>query len=251
MSTSISATLPPQTSSATEGFPDEGTTRSFSSPHRGGGSISETLIGLTASTAQRPNAQIKLITSIERLVDSVARLIEAFTSYRGSSSQQPTTPAKPSTPRSGCGPAPTPNQSWTGTIPSSAPSGSDTKICPPCCQGATDQQPSASTPVNLGSALTKGGGFLWKPVSDKNGDLVVLLPKKLTGKVHEVRVLSPDGKTTLSTGKYSGVGNGNREHFRFSEPGSSYPDGSIVLIQLNDGTTRHIKIKETSKRVER
>jgi hypothetical protein len=105
--------------------------------------------------------------------------------------------------------------------------------------------------VNLGSALTKGGGFLWKPVSDKNGDLVVLLPKKLTGKVHEVRVLSPDGKTTLSTGKYSGVGNGNREHFRFSEPGSSYPDGSIVLIQLNDGTTRHIKIKETSKRVER
>lgn len=251
MSTSISSTLPPQTLSARDGFPDDGTTRSFSSPRRDGGSISDTLIGLTASTLQRPSAQIKLITSIERLVDSVARLIEAFTSYRGDTSQQPRTPARPSTRPSVCGPITTPNQPWMGSIPSSAPSGSDTKICPPCCQGAAEQPPSASTPSNLGSALTKGGGFLWKPVSDKNGDLVVLLPKKLTGQVHEVRVLSPDGKKTLATGKYSGIGNGNREHFRFSQPGSSYPDGSFVLIQLNDGTTRHIKIRETSKRVER
>lgn len=250
MSTSISATLPPQTLSASEGFPDEGTTRSFSSSRRGGGSISDTLIGLTASSAQRPSAQIKLITSIERLVDSVARLIEAFTSYRGNTSQQPTSSTRPSKPPSGCGPT-TPNQSWTGTIPTPTPSGGDPKICPPCCQGAADQQPSSSTPLHLGSALTKGGGFLWKPVSDKNGDLVVLLPKKVTGKVDEVRVLSPDGKKTLATGKYSGIGNGNREHFRFSQPGSSYPDGSIVLIQLTDGTTRHVKIKETSKRVER
>jgi hypothetical protein len=114
------------------------------------------------------------------------------------------------------------------------------------------EQPAPETPrYDLGSALGKTGGFLWKPVSDKNGDLVVLLPKRLTGKVQEVRVLSPDGKKNLGKGKYSGIGNGDREHFRFSKSGSGYPDGSIVYIKLEDGTTRHIKISDTSKRIER
>jgi hypothetical protein len=111
--------------------------------------------------------------------------------------------------------------------------------------------PSPPSPYDLGSLLAKTGGFLWKPTSDKNGDLVVLLPKKLTGKVQEVRVLSPDGKKTLGKGKYSGVGNGDREHFRFSKPGSAYPDGALVYIKLDDGTTRHVTIKDTSKRLER
>ena len=109
-------------------------------------------------------------------------------------------------------------------------------------------QPSA---FDIGTALGKVGGFLWKPVSDKNGDLVVLLPKKLTGKVEEVRILSPDGKRTLGKGKYSGIGNGDREHFRFSKPGSGYPDGAIVYIKLDNGSTRHVKIGDTSRRIER
>jgi hypothetical protein len=114
------------------------------------------------------------------------------------------------------------------------------------------QQPVAQpSPFELGRALGKMGGFLWKPVSDKNGDLVVLLPKQLTGRVQEVRVLSADGKKSLGKGKYSGIGNGDREHFRFSKSGGSYPDGAIVLIKLEDGSTRHVKISDTSKRLER
>lgn len=249
MSTSISSstTLTPQTLSASDRLPGEGSTKAFCAPKRGSDLIGDTLMDLTRAMPRRPNAQTALISSIERLVDSVARLIEAFTSYRGTTPQGPSRPEKPSE----CGRPPTPNRSEPGNMPKPPVSGSDPKFCIPCCPGSADQPRPGSTTPNLGQALTRGGGFLWKPVSDKNGDLVVLLPKNMTSKVQEVRVLSADGKTTLETGRYSGIGNGNREHFRFSQPGSSYPDGSIVLIQLNDGTTRHIKIKETSKRVER
>ena len=251
MTTSISATLPPHPWSTSDRSADQGTTKAFCAPKRGSDSIADTLWDLTRSTAQRPNSQTRLITSIERLVDSVARLIEAFASYRGTTPQGPSRPERPSPKPAECGRPPTPNQSEPGIMPKPPLSGSDPKFCIPCCPGSADKPRPGSTTPNLGQALTRGGGFLWKPVSDKNGDLVVLLPKNMTSKVQEVRVLSADGKTTLETGRYSGIGNGNREHFRFSQPGSSYPDGSIVLIKLNDGTTRHTKIKETSKRVER
>jgi hypothetical protein len=121
----------------------------------------------------------------------------------------------------------------------------------PSTEQVTESSTTRTSPFDLGSLLPKGGGFLWKPTSDKNGDLVILLPKKLTGKAQEVRVLSPDGKKTLGKGRYSGVGNGDREHFRFSKPGSAYPDKAIVYIKLEDGTTRHLRINDTSRRIER
>lgn len=106
-------------------------------------------------------------------------------------------------------------------------------------------------PIEKGSALGRSAGFLWKPESDKNRKLAILLPPNLAGKVAEVIVLSPDGKRTLQRGKYSGVGNGAREHYRFSKAGSEFPDGSIVVIKLKNGTTKHMVIKETSARLEK
>ena len=106
-------------------------------------------------------------------------------------------------------------------------------------------------PIEQGSALDRSAGFLWKPESDKNQKLAILLPPNLAGKVAEVIVLSPDGKRTLQRGKYSGVGNGAREHYRFSKAGSEFPDGSIVVIKLKNGTTKHMVIKETSARLEK
>ena len=105
--------------------------------------------------------------------------------------------------------------------------------------------------IEQGSALDRSAGFLWKPQSDKNQKLAILLPPNLAGKVAEVIVLSPDGKRTLQRGKYSGVGNGAREHYRFSKAGSEFPDGSIVVIKLKNGTTKHMVIKETSARLEK
>ena len=106
-------------------------------------------------------------------------------------------------------------------------------------------------PIDPGTSLNRNAGFLWKPESDKNQKLAILLPPNLAGKVAEVIVLSPDGKRTLQRGKYSGVGNGAREHYRFSKAGSEFPDGSIVVIKLKDGTTKHMVIKETSARLEK
>jgi hypothetical protein len=102
------------------------------------------------------------------------------------------------------------------------------------------------------AALQKSNGeFLWKPKSDKDGKLAILLPKSLTGKVKGVQILSPDGKKTLAKGKQAGVGNGEREHFRFSKAGADFPDGAVVLITLKDGSQRTVKIKETSARTTR
>jgi hypothetical protein len=96
--------------------------------------------------------------------------------------------------------------------------------------------------------LRASGEFLWKPQSEKDGKLAVLIPSSLTGRVAEVAIVSPDKKRVLQSGKFSGVGNGNRAHFRFSKSGDKFPDGAIVWIKLKDGTSRHMVIKETSAR---
>jgi hypothetical protein len=101
------------------------------------------------------------------------------------------------------------------------------------------------------SSINGRGQFLWKPKSEKDGKLAILLPKQYTGNVASVEVISPDGKQKLAEGKASGVGNGDREHFRFNAPGEAFPDGSIVLVTLRDGSKREVEIKNTSARLTR
>ncbi|MFN4896887.1 MAG: hypothetical protein ACK5GN_07735 [Pseudomonadota bacterium] len=112
--------------------------------------------------------------------------------------------------------------------------------------------PTSSKKIAKGSALKKSNGeFLWKPKSDKDGKLAILLPKELTGKVKGVQILSPDATKVLGRGKEFGVGNGEREHFRFTKAGGEYPDGSIVVITLENGSKRYVAIKETADRFTR
>ncbi len=109
----------------------------------------------------------------------------------------------------------------------------------------------ASTPgakPSLPSDSINGGGqFLWKPRSDKDGRLAILLPPNMTGKVSGVSVVSPAGEV-IEKGSSGGVGNGGREHFRFRRQGADYPDGSIVRAVMNDGTSREIAIRDTAAR---
>ncbi len=101
------------------------------------------------------------------------------------------------------------------------------------------------------SSINGQGQFLWKPKSEKDGKLAILLPKQYTGKVVSVEVMGPDGQQRLAQGKPSGVGNGDREHFRFNSPGEAFPDRSVVRVTLKDGSTREVEIKETSARFTR
>jgi hypothetical protein len=59
--------------------------------------------------------------------------------------------------------------------------------------------------------------FLWKPVSDSSGKLVVLLPASLVN----VSSITVSGTRSESSSR-SAIGNGKRPHYRFSLPGAAY-----------------------------
>jgi hypothetical protein len=219
---------------------------------------------------QQSTTHPRMFARMERLVDSIARLIDAIANYRSStkteaaeaSEQAPIQGRSASTTQDGATiappstEAPTQNASVTDQTPTPEPTPAPEPTPPAetAPESEVIEQDSAAPAgpnIELGAQLPPTGGFLWKPVSDKNGDLAVLLPKQYTGKVKQVRILSPDGNKVLAKGKYSGVGNGDREHYRFNKPGSAYPDGAIALIEMESGAIRHFKIKDTAKRTER
>ena len=93
------------------------------------------------------------------------------------------------------------------------------------------------------------GGFLFKPESDNNGKLVVLMPSKLAGMIAGVKLYDPSGNL-LEGGRYTGNGNGGRDHYRFKKTGGDYPDGLFVEAPLSTGDKVYYNIRETSQRTE-
>jgi hypothetical protein len=93
------------------------------------------------------------------------------------------------------------------------------------------------------------GGFLFKPQSDNNGKLVVLMPSKLAGMIQGVKLYDPAGNL-IESGRYTGNGNGGRDHYRFKRTGGDYPDGLFVEASLSTGDKVYYRIPETSKRTE-
>lgn len=165
---------------------------------------------------RREDRTLAILDQVEKLVSSVVQLITAIMQFKQKEPQK-TDPCatKPST----------------ETTPTDVPN---------------PTKPIAKIPS--GSTLAKSGEFLWKPASEKDKKLVILLPSSMSSSVKSVQIISPKATKILETGSYSGIGNGDRAHFRFKKSGGSYPDGSIVLISLNDGTRRHVTIKNTEAR---
>ncbi|MEN9845786.1 MAG: hypothetical protein RIS36_933 [Pseudomonadota bacterium] len=95
----------------------------------------------------------------------------------------------------------------------------------------------------------ESGGFLYKPVSDNTGKLVVLMPSKLAGMISGVKIYDPAGNL-LESGRHTGNGNGGRDHYRFKKTGAAYPDGLVVEATLTTGDTVRYRIGETSRRTE-
>jgi hypothetical protein len=93
------------------------------------------------------------------------------------------------------------------------------------------------------------GGFLFKPNSESDGKLVVLLPPRLAGLVKGVALVGPNGEI-IETARYTGNGNGGRDHYRFSRAGGQYPDGLTVQATLATGELVRYVIRETSARTE-
>ena len=107
--------------------------------------------------------------------------------------------------------------------------------------------PGVSVTHPRGNNVDGPGGFLWKPVSSSDGKLVVLAPASLTGRIHRCNVLRPNGSHIVG-GRYTGVHNGGREHFRYPRPGRDYPANAILELVLKNGSRRHYVIPRPGER---
>jgi hypothetical protein len=134
------------------------------------------------------------------------------------------------------GPMPMPQASAAG---SAAPAGGG--------GGAAPVGGGSSPKTPLGGVIDGDGGFLYKPFSDSDGNLVVLTPESLAGQVASVTVRGPDGGV-LATGIPKGNGNGGRDHFRFDQPGSAFPPNITIEVQLVDGSSKSYPIGNPSLR---
>ena len=222
-------------------------------------SITSALEGSSATKrrGKRDSASAKFSAeNIEKMIRTLTKLVEAFAAlaqaYRKANPPTATTPQPSPLPPVQEPPAKIPEDlEELPTIDSPEPTTPFDEVLPEPPEETTASSELTSQTVDRGRPLELSSGFLWKPVSDKDGKLAVLLPPRLTGRVKSVAILSPDGSRTLQTGKYAGNGNGDREHFRFSKPGGEFPDGSIVLIKLADGSRRYMTIRDTAARLQK
>lgn len=113
---------------------------------------------------------------------------------------------------------------------------------------------SKTTSLPPKSSSSVGSGFLWKPISESDGKLVILTPANISQDVESVSIYKVDSKgkrTLVEEGRSTGIANENRAHFRFKKAGGSYADGSVVEIKLKGGEVISETIKETSSRLQK
>lgn len=115
-------------------------------------------------------------------------------------------------------------------------------VLPPTTPG--NPLPPDITPQEPPAPIDEDGSevFLWKPVSETTGNLVVLTPASLS--VISVQV---GDETSAGPGTRA---NGNRQHWRFSQPGGGFDETATVIATLTDGTTQTWEIPKTSERTE-
>jgi len=116
--------------------------------------------------------------------------------------------------------------------------------------GQTASTAVAATSSASGSSSASSGsfgGFVWKPVSESDGNLVVLLPPAYAGKVSACDVVR--GGTVVERGRFVGNTNGNRPTYRYRQPGAGYGSNVTVIARLSDGTTRTWSIPSGGARV--
>ena len=83
------------------------------------------------------------------------------------------------------------------------------------------------------NANQQESGFVFKPRSEKNGNLVVLFGASRRGRVKRAALVEerPGGDRVIETLDFSGNTNGGRPTFRASKPGRSYPSGVVLVRQ--------------------
>ncbi len=104
-----------------------------------------------------------------------------------------------------------------------------------------------------GQEFSCGSGFLWKPESEKDGNLVILLPSYYN-ECCDVSIYPypyTDGSGLIEQGDYQTRANGDRPHYRFGSPGGSYCGGGpCSAVVTCGGITDIYYIPDTGDRCE-
>ncbi len=90
-------------------------------------------------------------------------------------------------------------------------------------------------------------GFVFKPVSESNGNLAILLPSSMAGSAQEINLIDEDGNI-IERGDSYGIYEDGRPLFRFGNPGSGYPHNLTVQVILNSGSEKNYSIPDPSQR---
>lgn len=94
-------------------------------------------------------------------------------------------------------------------------------------------------------------GFLWKDISESDGKLVVLLPANMQNVMRvEIRRTFAVGSEVIELGRYTGIHNGGRRHYRFQLPGYWYPVNCWLVATLNNSDAVAWLIETPGARVE-
>lgn len=99
-----------------------------------------------------------------------------------------------------------------------------------------------------GNVVDGANNFLFKPISENEGTLAVLLTSAMAHNVAEV-LLKDENGDVIEKGRSTGYGDtGEREKFSFSKEGGEYPDNLTVEVVMNDGRTQQYSIPDPSQR---
>lgn len=121
--------------------------------------------------------------------------------------------------------------------------------------GAVRLNSQTTEPANAGEkahnqkGFVGGNGFLYKPISEGNGNLVILLPSKMAGNIESVELLNSRGNA-LEQGDSFDLYDDGRPVFRFNKVGADYPDNLTVRINLESGGSSDYFIEDSSLRWE-
>ena len=110
---------------------------------------------------------------------------------------------------------------------------------------------SAASPSGGNANPNDGsGGFLWKPESEGDGNLVVLLPTSFRGQVTGAAIVD-SSDSVIENGRFAGdEHNGMRPHYRFSMPGSGYGQNIKLVASTRNGSRTVWPIANGGSRVD-
>ena len=113
---------------------------------------------------------------------------------------------------------------------------------------ATGAADKVTTVTATGRKIDGADGFLFKPISQNERKLAVLLPESMAYNIDKVILRDAEGKA-VERGRFTSYGDtGTRAKYVFSKQGGSYPKDISIEVHGLDGKVTKYQIPDPSKR---